>query len=99
MRSKLVFYVYILASAEHGTLYVGVTNGLIRRVYEHRQKAVPSVTSRYGVTKLVYFEIHDDPESAIAREKKIKKWRRDWKIRLIEENNPDWVDLFDGIAS
>jgi putative endonuclease len=98
MRPKSAFYVYILASGKHGTLYIGVTNNLVRRVYEHRQRAVPSFTSRYGVTKLVYFEIYDDPESAIAREKKIKRWRRDWKIRLIEENNPDWVDLFDGIA-
>ena len=98
MRPKAAFYVYILASGKHGTLYIGVTNNLVRRVYEHRQRAVPSFTSRYGVTKLVYFEIYDDPESAIAREKKIKRWRRDWKIRLIEENNPDWVDLFDGIA-
>jgi putative endonuclease len=98
MRPKSAFYVYILASGKHGTLYIGVTNNLVRRVYEHRQRAVPSFTSRYGVTKLVYFEIYDDPESAIAREKKIKRWRRDWKIRLIQENNPDWVDLFDGIA-
>ena len=98
MRPKAAFYVYILASGKHGTLYIGVTNNLVRRVYEHRQRAVPSFTSRYGVTKLVYFEIYDDPESAIAREKKIKRWRRDWKIRLIQENNPDWVDLFDGIA-
>jgi putative endonuclease len=98
MRPKSAFYVYILASGKHGTLYIGVTNNLVRRVYEHRQRAVPSFTSRYGVTKLVYFEIYDDPESAIAREKKIKRWRRDWKIRLIEENNPDRVDLFDGIA-
>ena len=98
MRPKSAFYVYILASGKHGTLYIGVTNNVVRRVYEHRQRAVPSFTSRYGVTKLVYFEIYDDPESAIAREKKIKRWRRDWKIRLIEENNPDWVDLFDGIA-
>jgi putative endonuclease len=98
MRPKSAFYVYILASGKHGTLYIGVTNNVVRRVYEHRQRAVPSFTSRYGVTKLVYFEIYDDPESAIAREKKIKRWRRDWKIRLIEENNPDRVDLFDGIA-
>jgi putative endonuclease len=98
MRPKSAFYVYILASGKHGTLYIGVTNNVVRRVYEHRQRAVPSFTSRYGVTKLVYFEIYDDPESAIAREKKIKRWRRDWKIRLIQENNPDWVDLFDGIA-
>ena len=98
MRPKSAFYMYILASGKHGTLYIGVTNNVVRRVYEHRQRAVPSFTSRYGVTKLVYFEIYDDPESAIAREKKIKRWRRDWKIRLIEENNPDWVDLFDGIA-
>jgi putative endonuclease len=95
----LAFYVYLLASGKHGTLYVGVTNNLVRRVYEHKQKAVASFTSRYGVDKLVWYEIYDDPENAIVREKDIKKWRRDWKTRLIEESNPDWHDLFDGIAT
>ena len=92
------YYVYLLASAKHGTLYIGVTNDLIRRVYEHKEKAVSSFTSRYGVDKLVWFEIYDSAEAAIMREKEIKKWKRDWKIRLIEETNPEWFDLYDGIA-
>ena len=88
----MAFYVYLLASRKHGTLYIGVTNNLVRRVYEHKQNAIPSFTSRYGVDRLVWYEIYDDPENAI------KKWRRDWKIRLVEETNPNWSDLFDGIA-
>ena len=95
----MAYYVYLLASKKHGTLYLGVTRDLARRVYEHRAKAVESFTSRYGVDKLVWFEIYDDAATAIAREKELKKWRRDWKIRLIEEENPGWVDLYPGIAS
>jgi putative endonuclease len=94
----LPYYVYLLASGKHGTLYLGVTNNLIRRVYEHRSKAVPGFTSRYNVTRLVWYECYDDPENAITREKEVKKWRRDWKIRLIEENNPDWRDLYNEIT-
>jgi putative endonuclease len=90
------FYFYVLASRRHGTLYIGVTNDLIRRVYEHRIKAVPGFTKRYAVDRLVYFEIFDDAASAITREKQVKKWRRDWKIALIEAENPDWQDLFEG---
>ncbi len=96
--SSLAFYVYLLASGKHGTLYIGVTRDLVRRVYEHKQKVVPGFTSRYGVDRLVWYEIYDDPVTAITREKELKKWRRDWKIRLIEETNPNWVDLFEGIA-
>jgi putative endonuclease len=81
----MAYYVYILASKKHGTLYIVVTNDLVRRVYEHKTKAVPGFTTKYGVDKLVLFEIFDDPASAIAREKELKKWRRDWKTRLIEE--------------
>ena len=95
----MAYYVYLLASKKHGTLYLGVTNDIVRRVYRHRTKAVPGFTSRYGVDKLVWFEIHDDPLTAIAREKELKKWRRDWKIRLIEEQNPDWADLYAGISN
>ena len=87
-------YVYLLASGKYGTLYLGVTNDLIRRVYEHKTKAVRGFTSRYNVNRLVWFEIYDDPTSAIEREKEIKKWRRNWKIALIEENNPNWIDLY-----
>ena len=75
-----------------------MTSNLIRRVYEHRTKAAPGFTKKYDVTRLVYFEIFEDPLSAIEREKELKKWRRDWKIRLIEETNPDWADLYEGLV-
>jgi putative endonuclease len=75
-----------------------VTSNLIRGVYEHRTKAAPGFTKKYDVTRLVYFEIFEDPLSAIEREKELKKWRRDWKIRLIEEANPDWADLYEGLV-
>ena len=97
MRDK-TFFVYMLASKRNGTLYIGVTSDLIRRVYEHRIKAVPGFTKRYRVDRLVYFEIFDDATSAITREKRVKKWRRDWKIALIEAENPDWRDLFEAVA-
>jgi len=93
-----MYYVYLLASGKHKTIYLGVTNDLVRRVYEHRTKAIPGFTSRYNVTRLVWFECYDDPTNAIAREKDIKKWRRDWKIRLIEEENLDWSDLYSSIS-
>jgi putative endonuclease len=92
------YFVYLLASRKHGTLYIGVTSNLIRRIYEHRTKAAPGFTKKYDVTKLVYFEIFEDPLSAIELEKELKKWRRDWKIRLIEERNPDWADLYEGLV-
>ena len=92
------FYVYILASKIGGTLYIGVTNDLIRRVAEHRLKLVESFTEKYDVVRLVYFEQFDDPENAIRREKRLKKWNRPWKVKLIEENNPNWDDLYPGIA-
>ncbi|MGE5157270.1 MAG: GIY-YIG nuclease family protein [Gemmatimonas sp.] len=92
------FYVYILASKIGGTLYIGVTNDLIRRVAEHRLKAVKGFTEKYDVVRLVYFEQFDDPENAIRREKRLKKWNRAWKIRLIEGNNPNWDDLYPGMA-
>jgi putative endonuclease len=79
-------------------LYLGVTSDLVRRVSEHKAKAIPGFTARYGVERLVWFEAHDDPTGAIIREKAIKKWRRDWKVRLIEEQNPEWYDLFPRIA-
>lgn len=91
-------YVYMLASRKHGTLYVGVTSDLVRRVHEQRTKAVRGFTAEYGVHLLVWFEHYDDPVNAITREKRLKRWRRDWKIRLIEELNPDWLDLYDGIC-
>ena len=89
---------YILASKIGGTLYVGVTNDLVRRIAQHRLKVVEGFTGKYNVARLVYFEQFDDPESAIRREKRLKKWNRAWKVRLIEENNPNWDDLYRGIA-
>jgi putative endonuclease len=88
------YYVYILASKKHGTLYIGVTNDLIKRVYEHKNDLAEGFTKKYGVHKLVYFEQTNDINSAITREKQIKKWRRQWKIELIEEKNPEWADLY-----
>jgi putative endonuclease len=87
------FFVYILASRKLGTLYIGVTNNVIRRAYQHKTKAVRGFTKRYNVDKLVYFEIFEDAITAITREKQLKKWNREWKIQLIESKNPDWVDL------
>lgn len=94
----MAYYVYLLASDRNGTLYVGVTNNLVRRVYEHKTKVVRGFTKQYGVDRLVWFEASDDPTNAIAREKDIKKWRRAWKLRLIEQSNPQWVDLYDQIS-
>ena len=89
------YYVYILTSQKHGTLYTGVTSDLVGRVYQHKAGSVEGFTKRYKVHCLVYYEIHDDVYSAITREKQIKKWRRAWKIRMIEERNPDWDDLYE----
>ena len=86
-------HLYILASRRHGTLYIGVTTDLSKRIYEHREGLVPGFTRKYGVKRLVYVETYDDVSDAILREKRMKEWRRDWKIRRIEEENPDWRDL------
>jgi putative endonuclease len=90
-------YVYILASKKNGTIYIGVTNDLIRRVYEHKNDLVPGFTHHYRVHDLVYFEAYDDIMSAIQREKNLKKWNRGWKIRLIEKDNPEWRNLYEKI--
>jgi putative endonuclease len=92
------YCVYILASKIGGTLYIGVTNDLIRRVHEHKSDVVDGFSKKYGVHRLVYFEQFDDVENAIRREKRLKKWNRAWKIRLIEESNPNWEDLYLSIA-
>lgn len=92
------YYVYLVASRKHGTLYLGVTNDLVRRTCEHRNRLIRGFTAKYGVDRLVWFETHEDVGAAIAREKEIKKWRRDWKIALIEANNPDWRDLWGAIS-
>lgn len=83
------FYVYIMASQRNGTLYTGVTSNLVQRIRQHKDNLVEGFTSRYGVKMLVYFEVHETAESAIVREKQIKKWNRAWKLNLIEQNNPE----------
>ena len=88
------YYVYILASKKNGTLYTGVTNDLVRRVYEHKHNMIEGFTKKYKVHHLVYFEIAEDISSAIHREKCIKRWKRIWKIELIEKSNPLWKDLY-----
>ncbi|MFC4171849.1 GIY-YIG nuclease family protein [Microvirga sp. GCM10011540] len=87
------FYVYILATRKDGPLYIGITSDLHKRVFEHKTHTIPGFTARYNVDRLVYFEVFDDPLTAIAREKQLKKWRRAWKIELIERDNPEWRDL------
>ena len=91
------YCVYILSSQKNGTLYVGITDNLRRRVWENKNNKVDGFTKKYEIHHLVYFEVHNNPESAIMREKQIKKWNRLWKIRLIEEKNPDWKDLYQDI--
>ena len=98
MRER-VYYVYILASRTGGTLYIGVTSDLVRRVYQHRKKLVKGFTERYGVARLVYFEQFGEVGAAIHREKQLERWNRAWKVRLIEEKNPNWSDLYPVIAS
>lgn len=90
-------WVYILASAANGILYVGVTSDIIRRIYEHRNGLVPGFTKKYGVKLLVYFERYEDIQTAIQREHNIKHWSRTWKVRLILRGNPEWKDLYDTI--
>ena len=92
------YWVYIMASRKHGTLYVGVTSDLPGRVYEHKAGITPGFTTKYGVHNLVYFEMYGIIEEAISREKQLKRWRRDWKINLIERHNPHWIDLYAGVA-
>jgi putative endonuclease len=92
-------YVYMLASAPYGTLYVGVTKDLIKRTWQHRESLLDGFTKQYGVHMLVWYEVHNDLMSAIAREKQLKKWNREWKIKLIHQRNPLWQDLFTEIVS
>jgi putative endonuclease len=92
------FFVYMLASQKNGTLYIGVTSDLPKRVWEHKNKVVEGFTEKYDVDKLLWFEQHDNAESAITREKQMKEWKRDWKIKRIAEMNPDWNDLYDDIC-
>lgn len=93
------YYVYILASKRNGTLYIGVTSELVKRVWQHKNKVADGFTKRYNVNTLVYFEDTTDINTALAREKQLKKWNRAWKIRLIEQQNPGWVDLYEKLVS
>ena len=92
------YYVYLLASRKDGAIYIGIANNLVRRVYEHRTKVIQGFTFKYNITRLVWFEIYEDPISAISREKDLKKWKRTWKIQLIEAQNPQWDDLYESIC-
>ena len=89
--------IYILANRKNGTLYIGVTSNLIQRIWQHKNKLVKGFTEKYNVTRLVYFEQHQDVLEAIKREKQLKKWSRQWKIDLIEEQNPEWEDFWDSL--
>ena len=91
-------YLYLLASRRNGTLYIGVTSDLVARVYQHKQKLVAGFTKQYAVDKLVYYEEYTDITEAIGREKALKKWRRKWKLALIEKDNPQWLDLYEQIS-
>ncbi len=91
------YYLYILASKRNGTLYIGITNDLIRRIGEHKSKLIEGFSKKYNVDRLVFFEIYNDVSEAITREKRLKKWNRHWKIKLIEEMNPEWNDLYDDL--
>jgi putative endonuclease len=92
------YYVYILANKKNGTLYVGVTNNLLKRVYEHRNDLIKGFTKKYQVHRLVYYERTNGIEDALNREKKLKRWKRKWKLELIEKENPEWVDLYEKLV-
>jgi len=92
------FFVYILASRRNGTLYIGMTDNLARRYWEHQNGVVPGFTRRYGVKILVWYEVHDSRETAFQRERQLKKWNRAWKLKLIEQLNPTWRDLVDELV-
>lgn len=91
------YFVYILASRRNGTLYIGVTNNLARRVWEHKNKIVKGFTEKYNIDKLVYYEVFTEISYAISREKQLKFWKRQWKLQLIEKENPEWIDLYEDL--
>jgi len=95
MKEDKQYYVYILTNKSNNVLYIGVTNDLIRRIFEHKSKVVEGFTKKYNLRKLVYYETTNNIESAINREKQLKNWHRDWKMNLIDHFNPDWKDLSD----
>jgi putative endonuclease len=90
--------VYILASKRNGTLYIGVTSDLVKRIWEHKNNMVDAFTKRYNVHQLVWYELHESMESAITREKRLKNWKRKWKLELIERRNPKWIDMYSTIV-
>ncbi|MCX6166297.1 MAG: GIY-YIG nuclease family protein [Ignavibacteriae bacterium] len=94
-----IYFVYILASKKNGTLYIGITNNLIRRIVEHKEKIIKGFTAKYDIDKLVYYETYNYVNDAIKREKDLKEWHRKWKIRLIEKENKEWRDLFYDLVS
>lgn len=96
---KGAFYVYILTNKRYGTFYVGVTSDLVQRIWQHKNKVVDGFSREHGLDQLVFYELHDNAESAIKREKRLKKWNRAWKIDLIEQGNPYWADLYDTITT
>ena len=98
MMMEKQFYVYMLASKRNGTLYLGVTSDIVKRVWQHKNGLAEGFTKEYGIKRLVYYEIHEDAENAIKREKQLKKWRRAWKVELIEEKNSEWRDLYADIC-
>ena len=93
------FFIYIMSNKKHGTIYIGVTSNIIKRSFEHKNHLTKGFTDKYNLDKLVYYEIYEDADSAIKREKQLKEWKRLWKIELIEKFNPDWNDLYDMIIS
>ena len=95
----MAFFVYILASKRNGTLYVGLTDDLTKRIWQHRNDLIPGFTQQYGVKTLVWYESHESRESAFARERRLKKWNRAWKLALIEKENPNWQDLWTEAAT
>jgi putative endonuclease len=95
---RKTYGIYIMTNKYHGTLYTGITNNLLRRVYEHKNNYVDGFTKKYKLHSLVYYELFEKPEYAIQREKQLKKWKRAWKISLIEKDNPKWIDLYNKLA-
>jgi len=98
MRAEKAFFVYLLASGLRGTLYIGVTSDLLKRIWEHKIKAAPGFTAKYCVDRLVWYEAHPTAESAIRRETQLKEWKREWKFNLIERDNPHWIDFYSTLS-
>ena len=98
-RMDKIYIVYILANKRNGTLYIGITSDILKRIWQHKEKIIQGFTKKYGVNNLVYYEIFKDPINAIKREKRIKKYKRKWKLDLIEKDNPEWRDLYDNLFS